>query len=163
MEAERQAETCLWIVLDAECNRDVLGSKEDQVPSRNGLPQIGHESACLRDFFGTRSSSRYHQLTCSVALCEEPNRAIHIPSRKPSLTPFTSLGGLSASASKLSINVSSKLPPPSCLILRKASDRVMKTARISAGIGVALLFCVVEVLTSSRFEKKVERSGRRVC
>lgn len=39
----------------------------------------------------------------------------------------------------------------------------MKTARMSAGIGVALLFCVFEVLTSSRFEKKVERSGRRGC
>ncbi len=39
----------------------------------------------------------------------------------------------------------------------------MKTARMSAGMGVALLFWVFEVLTSSRLEKKVERSGRRAC
>lgn len=130
------------------------------LPSKNGLPQMGQESVCLRDFFGTRSSSGCSQLTGSVVLCKGSNQAIHIPSRKASLTPCTSLGGLSASASRLWIKESSKAPPPSCLIVRKASDRVVKTARTSAGIGVALLFWVVEVLTSSRLEKKVERSGR---
>ena len=128
---------------------------------------MGHSSLFFRLFFGTRSSSRNPNNLGLVASFIFPGYRLPfaelLPSKNASPTPCTSLGGLSASASRLSISVSNKLPPPSCLILRNASDKVMKRARMSPGMGVALLFCVVEVLTSSRLEKKVERSGRRVC
>lgn len=153
---------------------------------------MGQESAFFRDFVGTRSSSgsvrivsyfELHRLKVgddfliggplrlpmrAVRLCASRSSGVSLvdlysPSRKASLTPCTSLGGASASASKLSMRVSRIFPPPSCLMLLKASESVMKIARISADIGVALGFWVSEVLTSSRLEKKVERSGRRVC
>lgn len=34
-----------------------MGKGEGGLPSRNGMPQMGHSSLGLRDFLGTRSSS----------------------------------------------------------------------------------------------------------
>lgn len=84
------------------------------------------------------------------------------PSKNPWLTPFTSLGGDSASAISDSIIPSSGPPPDwSCRIVANACARVRKVAATSLGRGMACALLVSVVSTCSRVEKKVERSGRR--
>lgn len=55
--AEQQADIHLRRVLEGVYARGCGLSKSDDLPSRNGLPQIGQESAFFKDFLGTRSSS----------------------------------------------------------------------------------------------------------
>lgn len=117
-------------------------------PSRKGFTQIGHVSVGFRVFFGTRSSW----------------------SKKLSGTPLSSTGGSSAFSRNTSIMLASKSLPslPSFAgrprIISKAFASRRNAAAMFSGCGNALAFvcvCGSEVSTSSSWEKKVDRSGRR--
>lgn len=153
------------------------GSHDGSSPSTKGLLQIGQSISGFSNLLGTRSSSvhRTHQppisliappskIRCGPFRTGDPQSATepNSPSKNPCDTPFTSLGGASASLIKLSI-IPSSTPSPLlyCRMRENASASVLKVADTSDGIGMACSLEVLVVSTCSRVEKKVERSGRR--